>query len=118
SAAWGAARRRRAGRCWPVPRTASAGSARRFGCSTSARATESPAGLAALGMRPVIATDLEPAAREAALRDRPDVYDAYLITDLVDLSPTRSARSPSWRPTPSPAWPRSGSVPSTFHRPR
>ena len=45
--------------------------------------------LAALGMRPVIATDLEPAAREAALRDRPDVYDAYLITDLVDLSSTQ-----------------------------
>jgi hypothetical protein len=44
--------------------------------------------LAALGMRPVIATDLEPAAREAALRDRPGVYDAYLITDLVALSPS------------------------------
>jgi hypothetical protein len=43
--------------------------------------------LAALGLRPVIATDLEPAARQAALRDRPDVYDAYLITDLVALSP-------------------------------
>ena len=42
--------------------------------------------LAALELRPVVATDLEPAAREAALRDRPDVYDTYLITDLVALS--------------------------------
>jgi hypothetical protein len=49
----------------------------------------SGAALAALGMRPVMATDLEPAAREAALRDRPDVYDAYLITDLVALSPSQ-----------------------------
>jgi hypothetical protein len=45
--------------------------------------------LAALGMRPAVATDLEPAAREAALRDRPDVYDAYLITDLVAPSPSQ-----------------------------
>jgi SAM-dependent methyltransferase len=43
--------------------------------------------LAALGMRPVVATDLEPAARDAAMRDRPGVYDAYLTTDLIALSP-------------------------------
>jgi hypothetical protein len=51
----------------------------------------SGAALVEHGMRPVIATDLEPAARGAALRDRPEVYDSYLITDLVDLSPSQEA---------------------------
>ena len=74
-----------------------AGATDRLGCERArVRVLDIAAGngisgeaLAALGMRPVIATDLEPAARRAALRDRPGVYDTYLITDLVALSPSQ-----------------------------
>jgi SAM-dependent methyltransferase len=38
--------------------------------------------LRALGVGHVVALDLEPVAREAAARDRPDVYDDFLIGDL------------------------------------
>ncbi|MDP9401152.1 MAG: methyltransferase domain-containing protein [Actinomycetota bacterium] len=43
--------------------------------------------LAARGLRPVVGVDLLPAAREAALRDRPDLYDLYLVADLTALAP-------------------------------
>jgi hypothetical protein len=43
--------------------------------------------LAARGLRPVLGTDIAPAARDAALRDRPGVYGTYLTLDLLDLSP-------------------------------
>ncbi len=43
--------------------------------------------LAARGMRPVVGLDILPAARDAALRDRPGVYDAYLAADLHALTP-------------------------------
>ena len=43
--------------------------------------------LAARGMRPVVGLDILPAARDAALRDRPGVYDAYLAADLCALTP-------------------------------
>ena len=36
-----------------------------------------------VGPASVIGLDLEPAAREAAERDRPDAYDEYLIADLA-----------------------------------
>jgi hypothetical protein len=42
--------------------------------------------LAAHGLRPVIGTDIVPAAREAALRDRPGVYDTYRTLDLLALT--------------------------------
>jgi hypothetical protein len=42
--------------------------------------------LAAAGMLPVLGTDLEPAARPAALRDRPGIYGEYLTRDLTALS--------------------------------
>ena len=42
--------------------------------------------LAAEGMRPVLGTDIVPAAREAALRDRPGLYRDYRTLDLLDLS--------------------------------
>jgi hypothetical protein len=42
--------------------------------------------LAAHGLRPVLGTDIVPAARDAALRDRPGVYGSYLTLDLLDLS--------------------------------
>jgi hypothetical protein len=43
--------------------------------------------LAAQGLRPVVAIDTEPAARAAAIRDRPGLYEAYLITDVLALTP-------------------------------
>ena len=43
--------------------------------------------LAAAGLRPVLGLDILPAARAAALRDRPDVYGDYLVADLCALSP-------------------------------
>ena len=42
--------------------------------------------LAAAGMLPVLGTDLEPAARPAALRDRPGIYGEYLTLDLTALT--------------------------------
>jgi SAM-dependent methyltransferase len=38
------------------------------------------------GLHPVLGSDLESAARDAALRDRPDVYDEYLTLDLTVLT--------------------------------
>jgi hypothetical protein len=46
--------------------------------------------LASLGLRPVLGTDIVPAARTAALRDRPDVYDDYLTLDLLALTQAES----------------------------
>jgi hypothetical protein len=51
----------------------------------------SGAALAARGMRPVIGLDILPAARAAALRDRPGVYGAYLAADLCALSSAEEA---------------------------
>jgi len=42
--------------------------------------------LARRGLRPVVALDIEPAARVAALRDRPDIYDTYLTADVLSLT--------------------------------
>lgn len=41
-----------------------------------------------LGVQSIVGVDILPAAREATLRDRPDVYDAYRVVDLTDLSET------------------------------
>jgi hypothetical protein len=42
--------------------------------------------LAAVGLRPVLGSDIVPAARAAALRDRPGLYADYLTLDLLHLS--------------------------------
>lgn len=42
--------------------------------------------LAAHGLGPLIGTDIVTSAREAALRDRPTTYEAYLTLDLLDLA--------------------------------
>jgi hypothetical protein len=42
--------------------------------------------LAGHGLRPVLGLDILPAARDAALRDRPGLYDAYLTADLLALT--------------------------------
>ncbi len=47
--------------------------------------------LAAEGLRPVIGTDIVPVARTATLRDRPGLYDSYLVLDLLDLSAPQQA---------------------------
>jgi hypothetical protein len=43
------------------------------------------------GMRPVLGTDIVPAARAAALRDRPNLYGTYLTLDLLSLTDEVSA---------------------------
>lgn len=42
--------------------------------------------LKACGARKLVGIDIIPEARDAALRDRPDVYDDYMVADLTDLS--------------------------------
>lgn len=42
--------------------------------------------LVSLGLRPVLGTDIIAAARDAAMRDRPDVYDDYQTLDLLALT--------------------------------
>jgi predicted TPR repeat methyltransferase len=42
--------------------------------------------LAAAGLRPVVAVDIEPAARPATLRDRPGLYDLVLTADVASLA--------------------------------
>ncbi|MGO9954510.1 MAG: hypothetical protein ACLP50_00770 [Solirubrobacteraceae bacterium] len=42
--------------------------------------------LSAEGLVPVIGTDIVPAARAAALRDRPGLYERYVILDLLRVS--------------------------------
>lgn len=46
---------------------------------------------AAAGLQPVAAVDILPAARDAALRDRPGLYGTYLAADLTDLPPEAEA---------------------------
>jgi len=41
--------------------------------------------LADLGIDPIVGIDLLPEARDAALRDRPGVYEDYLAADVTDL---------------------------------
>jgi hypothetical protein len=48
--------------------------------------------LRAVGVQVVLGTDIVPEAREAALRDRPGVYDEYLTLDLTALEPEAAAR--------------------------
>lgn len=48
--------------------------------------------LAAVGLRPVLGSDIVPAARAAALRDRPGVYDDYVTLDLLGLSDQERAQ--------------------------
>jgi hypothetical protein len=47
--------------------------------------------LAAARLHPVLGTDIVPSAREAALRDRPGLYDQYLTLDLLALTDDEGA---------------------------
>lgn len=40
-----------------------------------------------IGARKVVGADLIPEARDAALRDRPGVYDDYIVADFAELTP-------------------------------
>jgi hypothetical protein len=53
--------------------------------------------LAAEGLHPVFGTDIVPAARAAALRDRPHLYDEYLTLDLLTLTAEQARRLRSLR---------------------
>jgi hypothetical protein len=46
--------------------------------------------LVQLGLKPVLGTDIVAAARDAALRDRPNVYRAYETLDLLALTPEQT----------------------------
>jgi hypothetical protein len=70
----------------------------------SARAIDIAAGngisgeaLLAEGIRPVLGTDIVDVARDAALRDRPDVYGEYLTLDLLALDPQQEQHLRSLR---------------------
>ena len=47
--------------------------------------------LAAEGLHPVLGTDIVASVREAALRDRPGLYDRYLTLDLLQMSDVQRA---------------------------
>jgi hypothetical protein len=53
--------------------------------------------LAAEGLTAVLGTDIVPAAREAAVRDRPGLYDEYLTLDLLALTAEQARRLRSLR---------------------
>lgn len=44
--------------------------------------------LVAMGAGMLVGVDILPEARDAALRDRPEVYDAYYVADVTDMPPT------------------------------
>jgi predicted RNA methylase len=58
----------------------------------------SGAALAAAGVRPVVAIDLEPQARAATLRDRPGLYDLVLTGDAATLDAAEVAAVRELRP--------------------
>ena len=45
-----------------------------------------------LGVQSIVGVDIIPEAKEAANRDRPDVYEEYLVTDLTDLPEAEEER--------------------------
>jgi predicted TPR repeat methyltransferase len=45
-----------------------------------------------IGVSSIVGVDLLPAAAAAAARDRPDVYDDYLVADLTGLTPEEHRR--------------------------
>jgi len=52
-----------------------------------------------VGVGRVVAIDLEPQAREAARRDRPGVYDDYVVGDLANLPQAQFAALADFEPT-------------------
>jgi hypothetical protein len=54
--------------------------------------------LGRIGVRSALAVDLLPDAREACLRDRPGVYDDYVVSDFTALDPASRRRIEAYRP--------------------
>jgi SAM-dependent methyltransferase len=52
-----------------------------------------------IGVGRIFGLDLEPQARVAARRDRPGVYDDYLVGDLAELPAAKLAALPAFEPT-------------------
>ncbi|MGI8807872.1 MAG: class I SAM-dependent DNA methyltransferase [Acidimicrobiales bacterium] len=52
-----------------------------------------------IGIGRVVGVDIEPAAREAALRDRPGAYDHYIVGDLASLPAGELASVAAMEPT-------------------
>jgi predicted TPR repeat methyltransferase len=50
-----------------------------------------------IGVGTLVGVDIIPEAREAALRDRPDVYEAYHVADMTALSPVLHEELASYR---------------------
>lgn len=48
------------------------------------------------GVARMVAVDIAPEAKEAALRDRPGLYDDYYVTDLTTLSPQDEKDIRAW----------------------
>ncbi len=52
--------------------------------------------LRALGVARIVGADIIPEARDAAYRDRPDVYDDYVVADFTSLSETKWDELNEW----------------------
>jgi hypothetical protein len=52
--------------------------------------------LQAYGVSGLIGVDIIAEARQATQRDRPNVYDAYYVSDFLSLSDERKAELASW----------------------
>lgn len=48
------------------------------------------------GVARLVAADIIPEAKEAAIRDRPDVYDQYYVADFTDLDTDLEAEIDEW----------------------
>lgn len=49
------------------------------------------------GVARLVGADIIPEARDAAYRDRPDVYDEYYVADFTDLKPEDQEQLAEWR---------------------
>jgi predicted TPR repeat methyltransferase len=54
--------------------------------------------LAAIGVGGLLGIDIIEEAEVAAERDRPGLYDDYMVVDLTDLSPSRKRQIQGWGP--------------------
>lgn len=53
--------------------------------------------LSGLGVARIVGADIIPEARDAAFRDRPTVYDDYLVADFTNLSSDHKKELSEWR---------------------
>ena len=77
--------------------TFSPGAARRS--SSPPRPLPAPRSRTRVGVGGIVGVDIEPVAREAALRDRPGAYDHYIVGDLASLPAAELASIAAMEPT-------------------